>query len=502
MESSQMQILAGLGIALIGLGVLLPALSMLRSGRDPQPFQKHTLVGGAVCGMAAGAVVLATRPVLLMRVAQLVTNRAPTWHALAWVLGAGAGAALAALALTMTIAMVGSIETGIAVLILGAVLQRLAGQQWRYRGNALAGFGALWVGAGLMMTGLHAMGSLHWPHLEYFFLGMVITVLSRSRLPAMTLAFAALTATGFGVHASAWGFVGMECAMVFWALMSGLNAKGVLRSAWSLQALQYCFVAVIIAFVVALGPALTPLDLIALYSVTHLGVVAVALLGLPALARSSFWANQTLTEIDPTLHDAPEAALAVARSAILAEAQKLFALLGRGLGLNSRDISPDTLDRIRLNLRQLQIDTEAIATQPGSAHQAFQLDLLQALDHLDSVRFRAMQHDRIATARTAPSLAENGRKLGRLLRDFPASGGLDLHAERCDALRHDMHEFRLRHRADQIGRVAQGEQGPATLALTLDSARWMQRMSDHAWNITHLLQGQSSEPTVTALRLH
>lgn len=498
-----MDILLGVGLLLIGMGLLHPVLvTLYELYRARLDSSSSRVITAAFAGAVSGAIMLTIRPVVLLRVAEYQANRLTIELVLARVFGAGSGVALAAMALAVIGALIGTDGAGIVILLLGAIGLRLCQGNGRLYGRALAGIGGLWVGAGLIVAGIQDLGSVSLTVIELIAIGLIVAGVSKSRLPAMTLAFAAMTTGSQLPSEAAWLLVGAELGLSVWAVIDAWRTTGVLRAVWMVQLIRCLLVALAFTTGILIGTTTTLFETCISYGAVQLSLFAAGLLWVPLAARASLWSNPATMPVDTVLQGAPEAALILARTAILIETRALFTLLGKGLALNPHDISPDSLDRTHGNLRQMQKDIEAISTHPGSRQQALQLDLLLALDHLESVRQRAMQHDRIAAARTAPSLVEKGRKLGRLLRDFPANGRLDLHAERCDALRHEMNEFRLRHRAEQIDKVVAGAEGPAALALTLDSARWMQRMSDHIWQATSLLQhqGTNSNPHLMHIR--
>ncbi|MYM56028.1 Na/Pi cotransporter family protein [Thalassovita mangrovi] len=515
MNVEAVQALGGLGLFLVGMHMLTEGLRGLAGDRLRRILRRSTETPfkGATAGALTTAMVQSSSATTVATVGFVAAGLMTFQQALGIIFGANIGTTITG----WLVAIVGfKLDLGLALMpfvLIGALLHLLAPNPWKYLGWALAGFGVLFIGIDALKDGMGAFGSLITPEvfpadtflgrLKLVALGMVLTIVTQSSSAGVASALAALSVGAITLPQAAALVIGMDVGTTFTALVATIGGGTATRRT-GLSHVIYNLLTGCMAFALLYpvgwlaqsgwGLAIDPqMALVGFHSFFNfIGVVAV--LGVtPQFARLIIWlVPDRGTSMTRDLGRQPLTDPAAALDAVNAAAQRIVAALlhelGRGLNRPAADIRDETLEEIGSATRHARDYVEAISTEQGSAELQNQMALLHLFDHLDRLRHRAMQGDRIAAAVEDASLLDRGLKLGALMRGYDATADIAHFAAQADMLRRDFRDFRRRHRGEQIMLVASHGKEPQNLSLLLDSARWLQRSAYHLWRIADLLR--------------
>ena len=168
--------------------------------------------------------------------------------------------------------------------------------------------------------------------------------------------------------------------------------------------------------------------------------------------------------------------------------RKVFDLLTEQLG---REPLPDraqergllalALDAGRTWLREIQ-------TPPlGSEARAREVTALHIVDQLQRLLDRLAQLERVVTLRRDRDLHERARETRLALAPGMVSGS------HLGTLAGRLGEARRSYRAETLARASADEIEPNDAQALLDSYRWLERVTYHAWRIAHHLEQLSRE---------
>lgn len=531
MNLEAVQALGGLGLFLVGMHMLTEGLGGLAGDRLRRILRRstETPLKGATAGALTTAMVQSSSATTVAAVGFVAAGLMTFQQALGIIFGANIGTTITG----WLVAIVGfKLDLGLALMpfvLIGALLHLFAPNPWKHLGWALAGFGVLFIGIDALKDGMGAFGSLVTPEvfpadtflgrLKLVGLGMALTIITQSSSAGVASALAALSVGAITLPQAAALVIGMDVGTTFTALVATIGGGTATRRT-GLSHLIFNLLAGCMAFAMlypigwlvetgwsaAVDPQIALVGFHTLYN--FLGVVAVLgvtsqfskliiwLLPERGTAMTRDLGKQPLTD--------PAAALDAANAATHQITATLLTLLGRSLDRPAMDIDDGKLTEVGEATRQAREYVEAISTGRGSAEQENQMALLHIFDHLDRLRHRAMQRERIATAVQDASLKDRGLKLGTLMRGFTDTEDRARYAAQADMLRRDFHGYRERHRAEQIRLVASHGKDPEDLSLLLDSSRWLQRSAYHLWRIADLLrqiEGKEPEPVTQEMLL-
>ncbi|WP_323785328.1 Na/Pi symporter [Thalassovita sp.] len=522
MNIETLQALGGLGLFLVGMNMLTEGLRGLAGDRLRLILRKstETPLKGVVAGAATTAMVQSSSATTVATVGFVAAGLMTFQQALGVIFGANIGTTITG----WLVAIVGfKLDLGLVltpVVLGGALLNLFSPNPWKQLGWALAGFGVLFIGIDALKDGMVAFRGIVTPdsfpadtlsgRLKLVVLGTVLTVITQSSSAGVASALAALAVGAITLPQAAALVIGMNVGTTFTAmvatlgggtasrrtgvshvifnLLTGCMAFGMLYPiSW---ALQHPWGAAM-----ASDPQMA---LVAFHTFFNFFGVAVVLGVTSQFAQMIIWivpdrGTPMTRNLGQQLLTDPAAALDAANAATHKIAAELLTHLGRNLKQPAEKVSPGFLDEINNATRQAQSFVEAISTENETVEQNNQQALIHIFDHLDRLRHRALQHERIAAAVQEVSLKDRGLKLGALMRSFAQEEDIRYFASEANALRRDFRDFRERYRAEQIRLVASHSRELQNLSLLLDSARWLQRSAYHLWRIADLLRAIEAE---------
>ncbi|CUH68413.1 Na/Pi-cotransporter II-related protein [Thalassovita gelatinovora] len=519
-----LQALGGLGLFLVGMNMLTEGLRGLAGDQLRTILRRSTdtPLKGATAGALTTAMVQSSSATTVATVGFVAAGLMTFQQALGVIFGANIGTTVTG----WLVAIVGfKLDLGLVlmpVVLGGALMQMFAPNPWKQAGWALAGFGVLFIGIDALKDGMVAFRGIVTPdsfpadtligRLKLVVLGIVLTVITQSSSAGVASALAALAVGAITFPQAAALVIGMNVGTTFTAMIATLGGGTATRrtgvSHVIFNLLTGCMAFALLypigwALQRSWGAAMVADPQIALVAFhtffNFLGVAAV--LGITSqFARLIIWivpdrGTPLTRNLGQQLLTDKAAALDAANAATHRITAEFLTHLGRNLNHPAEAISSEFLDQISVATRETQGFVEAISTDNETAEQVNQQALLHIFDHLDRLRHRAMQRERIATSIEDSSLRERGLKLGVLMRGYADSREIARYAAQADMLRRDFRDFRERHRAEQIRLVASHARNPENLSLILDSSRWLQRSAYHLWRIADLLrQIEGKEP--------
>ena len=524
MQVETVQALGGLGLFLVGMNMLTEGLRGLAGERLRAILQKSTdtPLKGATAGAVTTAMMQSSSATTVATVGFVAAGLMTFQQALGVVFGANIGTTVTG----WLIAILGfKLDLGLLlmpVVLGGALLQLFAPNPWKQAGWALAGFGVLFIGIDALKDGMVVFRGIVTPdifpadtltgRLKLVVLGGALTVVTQSSSAGVASALAALAVGAITLPQAAALVIGMNVGTTFTAMIATLGGGTATRrtgvSHVIFNLLTGCMAFAMLypigwALQRPLGAAVASdpqIALVAFHTFFNVFGVAMVLGATSQFARLIIWivpdrGTPLTRNLGRQLLRDPAAALDAANAATRKITAEFLTRLGRNLNDPAETISSDFLDKIREATHEAQSFVQAISAENDTAEQDNQQALIHIFDHLNRLRHRAMQRERIATAVQEASLKERGLKLGELMRGFAQEKDITRFASQANTLRRDFRDFRERYRGEQIRLVASHIREPQNLSLLLDSARWLQRSSYHLWRIADLYRGiEAAEP--------
>ncbi|MDX1780355.1 MAG: Na/Pi symporter [Thalassovita sp.] len=524
MQVETVQALGGLGLFLVGMNMLTEGLRGLAGERLRAILQKSTdtPLKGATAGAVTTAMMQSSSATTVATVGFVAAGLMTFQQALGVVFGANIGTTVTG----WLIAILG-FKRDLGLLLMpvvlgGALLQLFAPNPWKQAGWALAGFGVLFIGIDALKDGMVVFRGIVTPdifpadtltgRLKLVVLGGALTVVTQSSSAGVASALAALAVGAITLPQAAALVIGMNVGTTFTAMIATLGGGTATRrtgvSHVIFNLLTGCMAFAMLypigwALQRPLGAAVASdpqIALVAFHTFFNVFGVAMVLGATSQFARLIIWivpdrGTPLTRNLGRQLLRDPAAALDAANAATRKITAEFLTRLGRNLNDPAETISSDFLDKIREATHEAQSFVQAISAENDTAEQDNQQALIHIFDHLNRLRHRAMQRERIATAVQEASLKERGLKLGELMRGFAQEKDITRFASQANTLRRDFRDFRERYRGEQIRLVASHIREPQNLSLLLDSARWLQRSSYHLWRIADLYRGiEAAEP--------
>jgi phosphate:Na+ symporter len=514
----------GLGIFLLGMLVLTDGLKNLVGGRLQAFLARRTQspASGAVAGAVMTAVLQSSSATTVAAVGFVGAGLLTFTQALGIIFGANIGTTVTG----WLVALVGfKLQLGLVLMpvVLAGVLLRLFARGWlRHAGFALAGFGLLFVGIGLLQEGMQALEGVVTPdslpadtfagRFKLVLIGIAITLVTQSSSAGVATALAAVGTGSISFVQAAAMVIGMDVGTTVTAAIAALGGNISSRRTGFAHVI-YNVLTGIMAFLLLYplqwmveawqhaGHVLDPqIGLVAFHSAFNtIGVLAV--IGFtPAFARFIVWlipdSSSSLTsQLDERLlHDADASTYAAGASATAITLETL-ALLCDVISRPGGRRFADRLSEIRDAARDTRSYSDRIQIQPHQ-QQAFsrRKAALHILDHVFRVLHRCTQDERLALLREDASLSALGQELRELISALVADPAAGETRDKLDRFRQRMRELRHSMREETITMTSEGRMDSATALVRLDAIRWLHRVSYHVWRMSVHLPDLIGEP--------
>ncbi len=227
----------GLGIFLLGMLVLTDGLKSLVGGRLQAFLARRTQspASGAVAGAAMTAVLQSSSATTVAAVGFVGAGLLIFTQALGIIFGANIGTTVTG----WLVALVGfKLQLGVVLMpaVLAGVMLRLFASGWlRHAGFALAGFGLLFVGIGLLQQGMQALKGVVTPdslpadtiagRLQLVLIGIAITLVTQSSSAGVATALAAVGTGSISFVQAAAMVIGMDVGTTVTAAIAALGGN-------------------------------------------------------------------------------------------------------------------------------------------------------------------------------------------------------------------------------------------------------------------------------------
>jgi len=521
MDGVILQAVGGLGVFLVGIHLLTDGLRRIAGNRMRDYISRaaRTPARGALTGALVTAVVQSSSATTVAAVGLAGAGVLAFQQSLGIIFGANVGTTLTG----WLVAIVGfKVELGSlsGVIVLCGALLRLIGHRplIKSTGAAIAGFGLVFLGIDFLKVGMsglsenlvlpEGLGVSFGGKLLALGMGVVLSLVTQSSSAAIAATLTALSGGVIELPAALALAIGADIGTTGTAALA--TAGGTVasrRTGWAhviyncLTGMMALMILPLYLFLIrSISPALETSEPETLTVLFHTGFNILGTLSVLPFTKS--FGNlirrivpggdgpSLTSDLDPALLADPRAGLEGAtRSARLIGAMSLEAL-----GSATSDEASDVVDakcRRVLGAVVLARDylSRIFASGLPQSTTSSALALLHVLDHSERLAERCLDTERSSVARGAHCFADDLRALRLAL--GTATDGDDMSLSEADSLRPIAEDLETNYRSRRREIVALSVAGKMDARKTddlLDSLRWLQRCTWHAWRIRKYLK--------------
>jgi len=413
------------------------------------------------------------------------------------------------------------------LVVIGAFLKLLGRGRWRMAGLPLAGFGLIFVGIDTLQRGMSGaatdLGIANWQAdvwyapLFYALVGIALTVVTQSSSAAIATILTALHTHSINFDQAAaltiGAAVGTTATSILAAIGSSVSAKRTALAHVIFNLASGLLALLLLPLLLrgihwaqqTFGLPEGPLSL----SLFHTAFLTLgAVLFLPWIGPISRWIERLVPEVDPPLTrhldssvlSVPEVALEAGGRALKEAAAELFDAARRRLAWANRGYHDSGFERIqKRDLADPGIFYPRSNTCRTTSRwltrivrQIHAVDHLLRLTHLLEPAHAHLDH--LDDPKLSQALQQTDR-----LRSVSAGAGLRGETDDPEWLSDvrqtslSLSELRRRDRLLMLQATALGSWDPDRALGLLDTVRWLDRISYHAWRISHHLSGGEVE---------
>ncbi|NNC81049.1 MAG: Na/Pi cotransporter family protein [Acidimicrobiales bacterium] len=533
MNEGVLEAIGGLGLFLLGMFVMTDGLKQLagRSLRTALRRFTRSPTSGAVTGAVSTAIIQSSSATTVTAVGFVGAGLLTFGEALGIIFGANIGTTITG----WLVALFGfkvPLGTLAFPIVLGGSLGRLFLRgRWAKAAEAIAGFGVIFIGIGLLQSGLGGLEGTVTPEsfppntwfgrLQLVGIGVLITLVTQSSSAGVAIAIAAVHAGTITFPQAAAVVIGMDIGTTVTAAMAvvggGTQVKrtGLAHVVYNGMTGVGAFFLLVpyVAFWERVGSdALENQPEILLVAFHTLFNGIGVLLVLPVANRFARLIERIIPvpEDDLThalgrslLSDA-DAALDVVEETLRQTAIRTYSLLlSMWRTPAARNRSEDEITELDEAVGQIRAYTTQIESpDSGGAQRARHQAAFHVTDHLDRMLGRLRHTERVATAAEDPELRALAEPLIETTEGLLAWMGEEGPAvtERAEHVSDEIVAAVRPYRAATIERSAGRPGDPADIESRLDSVRFLARVSNHLWR-TALYFEQLADPTAPELAL-
>lgn len=513
------ELLGGLGVFLLGVVIMTDGLKGVAGNALRMALARftHTPVAGACTGAISTAILQSSSAVTVAAVGFVGAGLLSFQQSIGIIFGANVGTTVTG----WLVALLGfKLQLGILILpiILFGVLMHLFGKgRWISGGMGLAGFGLIFVGIAAMQSGMSGLEGQITPdnfppntlggRLLLILIGIAITLVTQSSSAGVAAALTAVHTGTINFEQAAAMVIGMNLGTTVTALVATLGGSTETRRTGYAHVMFNVLVSV--GAYLLLRPYVLMIEWYApgyLEQQAEISLVAFHtsfnLLGAIALLPfTSAFADLVIRlvpeksvaltrHLDTHLLKDPIIALEAVRSTLvdihLGQLEYMSALIN-----HSHAANPEKQLELEISLDTTLKYLDLIHSSTERENEwEFLMNCIHGLDHMQRLQYRLTQQSRAQSWRKWPVLRPTGdevleafNKTRKLIENnqWPEA------AETASAISALNPETAEKARDQIISRIASGVEKPETGDEQLRSARWLQRVAEHEWRITHHL---------------
>ncbi len=512
--------LGGVGLFLLGMMLLTDGLRQLagRAMRRALATYTRTPASGALTGAVTTALIQSSSATTVTAIGFVGAGLLSFSQALGIIFGANIGTTITG----WLVALIGfKLNIGLLampLLLAGTLLRMFGERRARFIGNAIVGFGLLFVGIDVMQQGLMAFEGTVTPdnfpadtiggRFLLLLIGVGITLVTQSSSAGVATAMVALGSGVISFPQAAAMVIGMDVGTTFTAALATVGGSTAMRQTGFAHVI-YNLMTGLMAFILvvpytvaveswAMGGAAGNAQIALVGFHTLFNTIGVVLI-LPFTRLFAQFIVRIVPSSGPQLESGLDSGLlkdtAAASDAAMRTTKRIA---NETFGLVAALLDPrkqQHVDKTKAQEIERAIDAtldywERIRVkqdQNTSAHEY--RSALHALDHLSRLHHRCVQTERVEVLMTESRLTRLANLLREALNADFADDGIVGDTQSLDRLRQLLRRERAAVREQTIDDAAHNGTDWSEMMLRLDGARWLHRVSYHIWRIVfHLNQ--------------
>jgi len=518
--TTTLQSLGGLGVFLLGMVIMTDSLKKLAGDRLRLMIFEFTKtpISGASTGALTTAIVQSSSATTVAAVGFVGAGLMSFPNALGIIFGANIGTTITG----WMVALLGfkfSIDHfAFPLVFIGVMLRLFASRKVATTGLTIAGFGLIFIGLEHLQSGMANMQALFdfsklntdsvLGLLKLVLIGLAFTLVTQSSSAGVAVTLTALFSGIIEFEQAAALIIGMDIGTTVTSWLASLGGTvGAKRT--GLSHVIYNFMTAVLALLLITPyievinwffPNATSenaeLALVGFHSFFNLiGVLAI----LPFTQQFANLIEKILPDsrtkltdkLEPKLLESPELALNAVQQTLQILHVALLTLLYKRL-LNE-EISEYHIAQLQLDLDEAQVYLDRIHLQPEQ-HALWKrlLSMIHSLDHLQRLHERCEEEsDRAMANKNFSTLAQANEKLASELPDIIANtkdNNFSKALKLTRKLHHEISQQTENYRNIMVEKMGQGEIEADQCWDSLESVRWMNRVTHHLYRISYHLQ--------------
>lgn len=523
MNAGILEVFGGVGLFLLGMSVMTEGLHRLAGESLRRTLSKFTKTPftGTLTGMIVTALIQSSGATTVMAVGFVGAELLTFPQALGIIFGANIGTTATGWIVALWGFTFSLKNIALPMLFIGALLRMVRVKEIAAIGYAIAGFGAVFIGIGMLQHGMEEYKDLLTPEIFppdtligrflLLMLGLAITLVTQSSSVGVAVAITAVHVGNISLTQAAAMVIGMDIGTTVTALLASLGGNVNARRTGSAHVVYnvvtgmaaFTFLPLFIYGIAVWAPMIQKSNpeivLVAFHSLFNvLGVLVV----LPFTNQFAALITRIIPDeknklserLEPSLLKQPQVAIENVLDTLREISNVVFSSLASLLtspdsGKNAwkrLDEAVHAINKTRTYLNQIN---DPVAVEKGFQQKVVALHLL---DHLARLIARIRKPGRLEVVRSDEHLAASVVQLAKLLGQTLSE--TESNSDTYPALKQLWSKIELegdRYRREAIEHTVKGMASVEKMMLQLDGVRWLQRVTYHALRIVHYLFAKS-----------
>ncbi|MDG2219896.1 MAG: Na/Pi cotransporter family protein [Rubripirellula sp.] len=530
MPEGLMLAIGGLGLFLLGMAVMTDGLRAIADARLRSLLARSTRspLSGAVTGAITTAIVQSSSATTVAAIGFVGAGLMTFPQALGILFGANIGTTITG----WLVALLGfKLKLGTLLLptvLIGVMFRLFGNERWQGLGNAIAGFGLIFVGISMLQDGMADFSNIITPdlfppdtfvgRLLLVLIGLVVTVIAQSSSAGVAMALTAVSVGNITLAQAAAMIIGMNVGTTITAMIATIGGSvqarrtGLAHVVFNLMTGVAAFLMLtpFLRMVEIWFPKIADTDpelaLVGFHTLFNFaGVIAV----LPFTRKFAALITRLVPErgnpltrrLNTELMNAPDLAVAALQATLCDLIVAIFARLARSLRGDELQQESTDVQEIKGAIEQTHhyLDTLHVPPEKEELVRTYQASI-HILDHLHRLMIRIDQRSKIKTIRSMNALRPDADQLAQTAETI-AHCPTKIGDKKFATIRREYQQLKTlekRIRREHIASAARGEYDARTAVTQTDAARTLKRIGHHVWRITRQLKrGYADMPIVT-----